>query len=69
MKTLIQENPTLKKIELFQSYTEKRKNLDEIVDKIYEIDNPPPSKLSKLIVAIFSILFASILSSARKDRN
>ncbi len=63
------ENPTLKKIELFKSYKEEKLSLDELVNKIYDIDNPPPSKLVRGIAFITSVLFAAVLSSSRHSRD
>ncbi len=63
LKNSPEDNPTLKKIELFKDYKKKKIPLNELVDKIYEIDNPPQSKMLRWLGFIVTVLLAGILSS------
>jgi hypothetical protein len=70
---LIQEesinNPTLIKMNLIKSYQNKSLELKDVVDKIYEIDNPPLPKYLKILLTIFLILLGPVLSSTQRDIN
>lgn len=58
-----ENNPTLAKVELFKDYKNKKIPLDELVDKVYEIDNPPQSKMIRWFGFVVTVLLAGILSS------
>lgn len=51
-------NPTLEKINYFRRYKKDEITLDELADKVYEIDKPKHSKLLSRILFFLSLIFA-----------